>query len=125
MADSRYRRDPARLLLRRLGILALAGLLAFAASGVLGVYKKAEDTAALRAQAEAEYADLLDREEHLLKDTERLATDRGMEEALRIQYGLAGEGEGLIVIVEPQIPASVQETSSSITRWFRNIFKRW
>ena len=64
MATSGQRRDPARLFLRRLGLLVLTGLVFVAASGVWNVYQKERESAALRAQVESEYAELRERETH-------------------------------------------------------------
>ena len=118
-------RDPARLFLRRIGLLILLVAVVFAISGVWGVYKKERESAILRVQAENERADLLKREARLKEDIDTLGTDRGLEEALREQYALAERGEGLIVIVEPQTPESVQATSSDALKWFQKIFFWW
>lgn len=115
-------RDPARLFLKRLSLLALFGAVIFTASGVWGVYQKERESALLRAQTESEYADLQSREAGLKEDIAQLQTDRGVEEALRAQYALAEVGEGLIVIVEPPAPEIVHATSSVIRRWFEKIF---
>ena len=124
MTTLRQQRDPGRLLLRRIGLLGLLIAVAFAASGVWGVYQKERDSAILRAQAEGEYAELSDRETRLREELTRLKTDRGMEEALRGQYALAEEGEGLIVIVEPPTPPPLHATSS-VMDWFKNAFSWW
>jgi len=112
MSTLRQRRDPARVFLRRLGLLALLGAVVVAGSGVWNVYQKERESAGLREQAENHQADLLEREGRLKKDIATLQTDRGMEAALREQYSLAEQGEGLIVIVDPQTPESVQATST-------------
>ncbi len=115
-------RDPARLFLKRLGLLGLLVAVLGMASGVWSVYNKERESALLRTQAESEQAELVDREKQLEADIAQLNTDRGVEEALRSQYALAGSGEGLIVIVEPPTPDFVQATSSSgIRRWFEKI----
>lgn len=118
-------RDPARLFLKRLGLLALFVAVILSASGVWGVYQKERESRVLRIQAEREYADLQDREARLKEDIARLQTDRGVEEALRSQYALAGSGEELIVIVEPPAHEPVHATSSAIQRWFQNLFSWW
>ncbi|KKW05578.1 MAG: hypothetical protein UY39_C0056G0006 [Candidatus Kaiserbacteria bacterium GW2011_GWC2_49_12] len=102
----------------------LTGLVFVAASGVWNVYQKERESAALRAQVESEYAELRERETQLKKDIARLSTDRGMEEALRKQYALAEEGEGLIIIVEPPAAEPVHATSS-VREWFENVFNWW
>src|SRR3989344_232442 len=111
-----HKRDPARLFLKRISLAALLFVVAVAVSGVWGVYKKERESSVLRAQAENERADLLDREMRLEEDIAKLQTDRGMEEALREQYALAQRGEGLIIIVDPPVSVPVHATSSAVIR---------
>ena len=124
MARLGQQRDPARLLLKRISLLVLLTVVIFAAGGVWGVYKKERESATLRAQAENERTDLLAREARLKEDIGKLNTDRGMEEALREQYALAGQGEDLIVIVEPETPEP-QATSTSVIKWVQKFFSWW
>lgn len=124
MRSYEQRRNPARLFLRRLGLLALIALAALALGGVWNVYHKERESAGLRVQAESERADLLEREVRLKDDIAELKTDRGLEEALREQYALAERGEHLIVIVEPTASASVEATSTFKT-WFEKLFFWW
>lgn len=110
---SRNQRQAAtRLFLRRLGLLVLFALVVFAASGVWGVYLKERESAERRTEAETARADLEKREGQLSADIERLKSDRGLEQTLREQYGLAERGEQLIVIVDTAA-ATTGETSSS------------
>ena len=102
-------------------MLALLGLIAVSVSGVWGVYNKERESAELRAQVERERADLIARQALLESDLNSLKTDRGIEEALREQYALAESGERLIVIVDPQGPASVEATST-VREWLRKFF---
>ena len=120
---SRNQRQAAtRLFLRRLGLIALFALVVFAASGVWGVYWKERESAGRRTEAETERADLEKRQGQLSADIERLESDRGLEETLREQYGLAERGEQLIVIVD-SAAASIEGTSTS-HGWLERIF-RW
>ncbi|RJR14024.1 hypothetical protein C4585_00955 [Candidatus Parcubacteria bacterium] len=112
------KRDPARLFLRRIGLVALCIIVFIAASGVYKVYQKEKESRESRVQAENEYAELQKRETRLKEDLAMLQTDRGMEEALRQQYELAESGENLIVIVEPPTIPSTEATSSPLQKWF-------
>ncbi len=112
-----------RLFLKRLGLLVLLLVVAYAASSVWGVYKKERETAARRAEAERELSELDARKKKLLADIGRLQSDRGIEETLRAQYGFAEQGEGLIVIVDS--PTSDAAQASSTVPWFRKIFPWW
>lgn len=119
-------RDPARLFLKRIGLVLLFIAVVAMASGVWEVYKKERESRVLRVQAENERAELLDREERLKSDLAEINTDRGVEEALRAQYALAGSGEELIVIVEPPTSEVTAATSTSgIRGWFGRLFNWW
>lgn len=65
------------------------------------VYQKKQDSSRSREEAEVKLLDLKRREATLRADIAALKTDRGLEDALRREYGVGREGEGLIVIVEP------------------------
>lgn len=112
--------DPLRLMGRRLLLLALALLVVSAAWEVWSVYNKDKESAQLNAQSQAQLSDLQTRETKLQGDLANLQTERGMEAALRQQYAVGDQGEGLIVIVEPQKPAPVEATSSMM-QWFKDV----
>ena len=105
-----------RLLWRRLGIVALLVLVAAAVFGVWNVYQKDRESQVLRYQAESQYTTLAQQQALLQSDISSLQTERGKEAALRQQYAVGKQGEGLIVIVDPTPPAPVQ-ASSSIMQW--------
>ena len=107
-----------------MGMVALLVVVFGAASSVWGVYQKEAESKKLRAQAEAERADLLERQGRLEGDIAELGTDRGLEEALREQYALAERGEQLIVIVEPPEAEPIQATST-VREWLSNLFWWW
>lgn len=99
-------------------------LVVAAGSGVWNAYHKQKESAALRAQAEAQLSDLTKRQAQLNSDIAKLETDRGKEEVLRDQYALAAKGEGLIVIVSPTT-TETQATSSAFAQWLHNAFPWW
>ena len=109
MRPSEQRLDPLRLFWRRAGMLVLAFLVAISMQAVWGVYKKERDSRILRERAEAEYADLSAREARLRADIAALKSERGLEAAIRDEYGMGKEGEHLIVIVEREEPEPVPE----------------
>ncbi|HWO07095.1 MAG TPA: septum formation initiator family protein [Candidatus Paceibacterota bacterium] len=120
MATFQQRRDPLRLMWRRLGAIFMLVIIAVALRGVWGVYQKAQESAVLRAEAEAKLAELKDREHQLRTDIANLKSERGIEAELRERYDVAGEGEGVIVIVEPPTPPP--EPPASRFQQFRNWF---
>ena len=108
-----------RVLFRRAGILGLVVLLFFSVMGSWRAYQKAQESSAMRTVAETENTDLVEREQKLKADIERLSTDRGKEEVLRERYGLAKEGEHMVVIVESNpIPVA---TTSAWKEWVQGI----
>ena len=118
------RRDPLRLLGKRLLLVLLFLLVIVAISGVWKAYHKQQESALLRKEAEVQLADLAKRKAQLETDIAKLNTPRGMEDALREQYRLAKSGENLIVIVDPSAPAPIQATSSMMD-WLKNPFTWW
>ena len=101
-------------------MLALLFLVFLASLSVWRVYEKERESRKLRMQAEAEWTDLSARKKQLEASIAEVGTDRGLEEALREQYALAEQGEGLIVIVDPPAP-EVLEATSTITNWFKKV----
>lgn len=118
------RHNPLRLFGKRLLLLVLLVLVGIAISGVWGVYRKERESRALRAEAEAQLADLSTRKAQLEADIAKLKTKRGVEESLREQYRLVKSGEGLIVIVDPATPTPVT-TTSPVMEWFNKTFSWW
>lgn len=121
MTALRERNDPLRLMGRRLILAALAIAAVSLSWGVLNIYRKEQESARLNKEAQTQLADLKARETKLETDLGKLQTERGMEEALRQQYAVGKQGEGLIVIVEPSHPKPIQATSS-IMQWLKDIF---
>lgn len=106
-----------RLILAALGVMVLS-----LSWGVWNIYRKDQESARLNGEAQAQLADLKERQSKLETDLGSLQTDRGMEAALRAQYALGKPGEGLVVIVEPEKPAPLEATSS-VMQWLKDIFK--
>ncbi len=106
---------------RRLILAALALAVVSASWGVWNIYRKDRESSRLNREAQAQLADLKARQTKLETDLGKLQTGRGVEEALRQQYAVGKHGEGLIVIVEPQVAAPVEATSS-VMQWLKDIF---
>ena len=104
MVQFSHKRDPMRLMWRRLLALILLILVAIAAQGVWGVYKKAQDSHVLKTEAQSKLDDLQAREQELRTDISNLKSDRGVEAKLRERYNLAAAGESVIIIVDPPTP---------------------
>ena len=77
--------------------------------------------------AENKIKELEQEKEKLSSDIAKLKTDAGIEESIREKFGLAKEGEGVIVIVEDKNKTEVSDIKppgflSSLFFW-RNWFK--
>jgi|SRR3989344_517733 len=118
------RRDPLRLLGKRLILVLLLLLVAVAISGVWKAYRKEQESLVLRQEAEVQLADLAKRKAQLEADITKLNTPRGMEDALREQYLLAKSGEGLVIIVDSPTPAPIEATSS-VKEWLQRTLSWW
>jgi cell division protein FtsB len=121
MARISGRNEPLRLFGRRLLLLALVILVGSAAFETWSVFQKERESARLDKEAQAELAELKDRQARLQNDYDSLQTNRGVEAALRDQYAMGKAGEGMVVIVEPQQPAPVEATTS-LSQWFADMF---
>lgn len=113
-----------RLFWKRLGMLVLLVLLVGVGFAVWGVSRKEKESRLLREQAEMQLADLRKQEQSLSEHIGSLKTDRGKEEALREQFGVAKEGEGLIVIVQSAQTAETP-TEPSMREWVRKFIPFW
>lgn len=113
-----------RLMGRRLVLTALAIVVISASWAVWNIYRKESESGRLKVEAQAQLTDLQRRQAQLQADYDTLQTERGMEAALRDQYAMGRQGEGLIVIVEPVVPAPVQATTS-IIQWLKDVLSRF
>ena len=104
--------------------MVLLAIVLAAIGGVWNAYEKERESAVLRTEAEVQLQDLDKRQTQLKSDIANLQTDRGREEVLREQYALAAQGEGLIVIVEPQATTPTPQPSS-VMQWVRKFLPFW
>lgn len=120
MATFQQRRDPMRLMWRRVGAIVMLAVIAAALRGVWGVYQKSQEAAMLRVEAEAKLAELQDRERVLRNGIANLKSKQGIEAELRERYDLAAEGESVVVIVSP--PETPPELKPTRFQKFRSWF---
>jgi cell division protein FtsB len=115
------REDPILLMKRRIIILVLVILALVLGRAVYGVIHKQDESAQLRAEAERELSDLKQRETDIRTGIAEIASERGVEKALRSEYELARDGESVIVIVDDSEEAKPAPKSAPETRswsWF-------
>lgn len=106
-------------------VLALLSILvAFFAWGVISLLSKMTTTINNRRIVENKVAKLQKEKEKLSVDIARLQTADGVESSIREKFGLAKEGENLIIVTEEQDPvANTADQSSGFLSSFWNWFK--
>ena len=97
-------------------------LLLFFAWGVFGFTGKMRATRVNRKIAEGKISQLQQEKEKLSYDIAKLKTEEGVEESIRMKFGLAKEDEGVIVVVEDK---DTQEDQSSASSGFFSFFTKW
>ena len=111
-------------MLRSKPVLVILGILIlFFAWNVLGFWNKMQETVKNKKIIEDKVAELQQQKTKLSSDINSLNTDQGKEKVFRENYGLAKEGEDMIVIVEDKNkPAAPPETNSG---GFWSFLKNW
>ena len=106
-------------------VLVLLAILVLAfAWAVFRFMDKMQITRENRIIAESKVAQLEKEKEKLSSDISKLETEAGVEESIRDKFGLAKEGEGLIVIVEEKNTTEIpKKESGGFFGFFRNWFK--
>lgn len=102
-------------------LLGLAAL--FFAWSVFGFLGKMEETKKSKEIAEHKVTEFEEKKQKLGADIEKLQTEEGIEENIREKFGLAREGEGVIIIVDDQKPESEEPKSGGFLNWLKSLFK--
>ncbi|MFA6585599.1 MAG: septum formation initiator family protein [Candidatus Paceibacterota bacterium] len=92
---------------------------------MFGLLGKMEETRKNRQIVEDKIAELEKTKEKLNSEITSLKTEKGVEESIREKFGLAKEGEGMIMVVDEKPQKEVEKTSNSSTffSFFTNLFK--
>src|SRR5688572_2800520 len=104
-------------------LLFLGVLVLVFAWSVIRFSAKLEETGRNKKIAEDKVAALREKKEKLSEDIESLNTDEGKEEFFRENYGLAKEGEQMIVVVEEKKP--MEDNDAEASSGFMSFFKNW
>lgn len=106
-------------------LITLGIVILISAWSVLRFWNKMEETTKNKKITEDRVATLLQQKEKLLVDINALQTDEGKERIFRENFGLAKEGEELIVVVDDKTQPEPPKTSSfsSFFSFFKNLFK--
>jgi len=106
-------------------VLILLGvvILVFAWS-VLGFWNQMRETGRNKQIVENKVIEMKEQKEKLVSDIESLKTEEGKEKFFRENYGLAKEGENVIVVVEDKTkPTDSQESSSGFWSFLKGLFQ--
>lgn len=98
-----------------IGVLTITAL--WLGSLIWSLAGKAQIAVEQAGETEAQYKELEVRKTALQKDLDTLATPRGQDAAIREAFGVAKEGEEVIVMVPP-LPA----TSTPLLPWWKRLF---
>lgn len=94
-------------------VLILFGILILVfAWNILGFWNKMQDTEKNRKIVEEKVAILKQQKEKLSLDINSLQTDQGKEKLFRENFGLAKEGEDMIIVIADKNPPEVPKTTS-------------
>lgn len=106
-------------------VLVLLGIvILFFAWSVLGFWNTMEETENNRQAVQNKVTELKEQKQKLLADINSLQTEEGKERFFRENYGLAKEGENVIIVVEDKnLPKESAETSSGFWSFLKNLFK--
>jgi len=103
-----------------LGILVLVSLW-----GMVDFVDKMETTRDNRKKAENRIAELEKEKKKLSYDIAKLKTESGIEENIRLKFGLAKEGEKVIVVLEDQNSLEIEEETrrGGFFSFIKNLFR--
>lgn len=99
-------------------------ILVFAWS-VLGLVGKMQETIKNKKIADDKIQELQKEKEKLLSDINELKTDKGVEKSIREKFGLAKEGEGMVVVVDDKNPPVAGEDAGKkgFFSFLKNLFR--
>jgi len=112
-----------RLIYSRITLLILALVFVAILKGSINVYKKQKLSRDTLRKADSELLELRERQEFLNEEIDSLNTKDGVEATLRERFGVAKEGEGVIILLDEEEVEEEQEIEK-LGLWaeFRSLF---
>jgi len=106
-------------------LIFLAVLVLVSAWSLMGFWGRMEETKKNKEIAQGKFEELEEAKLKLEADIMKLESERGVEEVLREDYGLAREGEGMIIVVEDQNKKNSEDEAEKSGFWnfFRSLFR--
>ena len=124
MLDFYEKRTMRSILYSKPVIVLLAAIIFMLIYSVWGVYVKERETFVKKNQRAQVLGELLEREQILEEEINRLNTVRGIDEEIRSKFEVAQEGEEMIVIVEEKKASNDGQVRKEKSLWdtFREFF---
>jgi cell division protein FtsB len=113
MLDFHQKRKVRGILYSRWAIYALSVVVLIVLHSTWSVYKKKEESQALKQIAEEHTEELRSRDADLKDKITRLDTDAGVEEEIRSKFSVAKENEAMVVIV----PKAEDVSTTTSNKW--------
>jgi cell division protein FtsB len=124
MRNLKHSRGGRNIMQSKVVLTLFAVFILFFAWSVLGFWNKMQDTAKNKKIAEDKVAALQKQKEKLSSDISNLKTDQGKEKVFRENFGLAKDGEDVIVVVDDKnTNPAPKPASSGFFSFFTNLFK--
>ncbi len=125
MREFQERQRDARNIKRRIysktSLFILLCVVVLTGRGVLGVYAKERDSNKELQRLTEQKNALAARESAMNQNAERIKTPEGIEEEIRAKYDVAKVGEGVIVIVDKEMPVSEPEKKGIIQQFWDSV----
>ena len=124
MRNFREKRSFKNVLESRPVLIFLGILMLLSVWSLLGFFGKMDATAKKRDIAKQKVMELEKGKAKLQADITKLESEKGIEGVLRENFGLAKEGEGLIVVVDEENSNKPEaKEKKGFSSFFRNLFK--
>ena len=123
MRNSQEQNTFKRIMHSKAGLLLLGVFVLFFSWNVFTFAVKAKETAQNRDVAQEKIVSLQQQKDRLTKDIDSLNTQSGVEETIRDKFGLAKDGEGMIVVTDGDTTTTDQTTQVNPSLWMR--IKAW
>ncbi len=124
MRDFQHKRGWRNIVRSKPFLVLLGAVVALSAWSVKGFMVKMRLAEEKRQVAEIQLRELEDRKAQLSKDIANLETESGVEENIREKFGLAKDGEGLVIVVDDkEVEVVVEEADSWFEALWKKIFK--
>ncbi len=113
-----------RVLHSYFGLALLAIFILFFAWNVIKFAEKAQETAKNKKIAQEKLTELENQKTQLSGEIDKLNTEKGVEASIRDKFGLAKDGEGLVVVVDDQSKSATAPKPptgfwAKIKSWFK------